>query len=287
MTIAYIVLAHKNPRQVARLVHALADEDAAFYLHVDSKTPPTEYRELVAGVEDIGDLHHLPRVRTHWGGFGLVEATLAGIERIAARRPVPSYTVLLTGQDYPIKSRRFIREFFEAHDGSSFVHYAPLPWQAWGPDGGFSRIESWHWPQRFLGRHLSFPNKHVRVPLRRRFPRGLHPFGGYQHWCLARRSVEYLAAAVEERPDVVSFFRHVYIPDETLIPTLLLNSPLRDTITRDDLKLVRWGEDRRIPHPRVLTAEDFDDIASAPDLYARKFDTALDARILDLIDERL
>nr|MBA2475511.1 hypothetical protein [Actinomycetota bacterium] len=42
-----------------------------------------------------------------------------------------------------------------------------------------------------------------------------------------------------------------------------------------------------IPHPRVLTAEDFDDIASAPDLYARKFDTALDARILDLIDERL
>jgi Core-2/I-Branching enzyme len=183
--------------------------------------------------------------------------------------------ILLTGQDYPIKPNEYIDAFFETRAPNSFMGFAPLPSDSWSPRGGLDRVENWH---------LRLYGHHVRLPIRRRFPTGLGPYGGGAYWCLSRQCIEYVAGFVARRPDVVSFFRHVDIPDEIFFQTILLNSELRETIVNDNLRYIDWTRGRR---PAILDVRDFEALRASPKLFARKFDSNQDEMVLDLIDRHL
>jgi Core-2/I-Branching enzyme len=275
MRLAYVISAYKNLGQVSRLIRRLDDESALFLVHVDRKTDDAEYLALAEEVARLESVHLLERHTCHWGGFGHVRATLKGIDWLITRGAIFDYLVLLTGQDYPIKPNRFIASFFAEQDGKSFMLHDSLPTEWWSPRGGLDRIE---YP------HLRFYGHHVRLPLKRSFPRALQPYGGGAYWSLSRDAVEYVSRFVAERPEVVSFFRHVDIPDEIFFQTIVLNSPLAKTIVNDHLRYIDWA---RGPRPALLETRDFEALARSPKLFARKFDVEHDAEILDLIDNRL
>ena len=50
MNIAYIILAHKYPRQLIRLVNRLNTEKTYFLIHIDKKTNNDIYQEIVQGL---------------------------------------------------------------------------------------------------------------------------------------------------------------------------------------------------------------------------------------------
>lgn len=275
MRYAYIISAYKNLGQVTRLVRRLHSDRASFLVHVDRKTDDREYEALVESLRGVPSFSFLARHTCHWGGFGHVRATLKGIDKLIRSGTPFDYVILLTGQDYPIKPNEYIEGFFEARAPNSFMGYAPLPSDSWSPRGGLDRIENWH--LRLYGRHL-------RVPFTRRFPTGLRPYGGGAYWCLSRECIEYVADFVARRPDVVSFFRHVDIPDEIFFQTILLNSELRDTIVNDNLRYIDWTRGRR---PAILEVRDLEALRASPKLFARKFDVDQDEMVLDLIDSHL
>jgi hypothetical protein len=273
--VVYIISAYKNLSQTARLVDRLHQGRTAFFIHVDKKTDDREYATLRESLSDTTSVHFVERHTCHWGGFGHVRATLKGIAALIASGEQFDYAVLLTGQDYPIKSNEFIERFFELHRPQSFMTSSPLPTESWSPRGGLDRIEYWH--LRAYGRH-------VRLPTKRRFPAGLRAFGGGAYWCLSRECIEYVVSFLRMRPDVVSFFRHVDIPDEIFFQTVLMNSELRDTITNENLRYIDWTRGRR---PAILETRDFDALRASPKLFARKFDVQRDEYVLDLIDRHL
>jgi hypothetical protein len=275
LRLAYIVSAYHRLPQVARLVRRLKTDGASFFVHVDKKTDGAAYASLRSSLEDLPAVHFLDRHICHWGGFGHVRATLKGIDALLRRGDDFDYAILLTGQDYPIKPNEFVARFFEAQRPKSFMGFSPLPSESWSPRGGLGRIEH---------RHLRLYGHHLRSPFKRRFPAGLRPYGGGAYWCLSRDCVEYVARFVERRPDVVSFFRHVDIPDEIFFHTILLSSELRDTIVNDNLRYIDWTQGRR---PAILRARDFEALRASPKLYARKFDMNQDETVLDLIDRHL
>jgi hypothetical protein len=275
LKLAYIISAYKNLAQVDRLVDRLQHDGAVFLIHVDRKTDDAEYSAMAKRLGGLPSVHFLDRHRCHWGGFGHVRATLKGIAELLARDVAFDYVILLTGQDYPIKSQDFIKQFFEGSRPRSFMAFAPLPSEWWSPRGGLGRIEHWH--LRAYGRH-------IRSPFSRSFPPQLRPFGGGAYWCLSRECIEYVARFAIERPDVVSFFAHVDIPDEIFFHTILLNSELRDTIVNDNLRYIDWTRGRR---PAILETRDFDALRVSPKLFARKFDVDQDENVLDLIDRHL
>lgn len=275
MRLAYIISAYKRLEQVARLVRRLHTSGASFFVHVDRKTDDVEYRALGESLDDLPSVHFLERHRCHWGGFGHVHATLKGIDELR-RQGVPfDYVILLTGQDYPIKPNARVERFFESARPKSFMGVSALPSRSWSPRGGLDRVEYWH---------LRFRGYHARSPLKRRLPGGLHPHGGGAYWCLSRECIEYVASFVAERPDVVSFFRHVDIPDEIFFHTVLMSSKLRDTIVNDNLRYIDWTRGRR---PAILETRDFEALRASPKLFARKFDVEHDENVLDLIDRHL
>jgi Core-2/I-Branching enzyme len=275
MRYAYIISAYKNLEQVTRLVRRLDSGRACHLVHVDKKTDDSAYDALVASLRDVPSVHFLPRHPCHWGGFGHVQATLKGINELLQRGTRFDYVILLTGQDYPIKPNEYIERFFATQAPSSFMAFAGLPSDSWSPRGGLDRIENWH--LRLWGHHL-------RIPLRRQFPSELRPYGGGAYWCLWRECIEYVAEFVAQSPDIVSFFRHVDIPDEIFFQTILLNSELRDTIVNDNLRYIDWTRGKK---PAILNVRDFDALRASPKLFARKFDVNEDELVLDLIDRYL
>jgi hypothetical protein len=275
LTLAYIISAYRNLGQVTRLVRRLRHNESVFFVHVDKKTDEEDYLALRKSLEDFTDVRFLERHTCHWGGFGHVRATLKGIDSLLARAVPFDYLVLLTGQDYPIKSNALMDRFFEAHRGRSFMLFDSLPSAWWSPRGGLGRIEH---------RHVRLYGRHLRSPLKRPFPEGLRPYGGGAYWCLSREAVEYVNRFVTERREVIRFFKNVDIPDEIFFQTVLMNSQLAETVVNDHLRYIDWTRGRR---PAILETADFDALARSPQLYARKFDITHDAHILDLIDARL
>ena len=280
-SIAYIISAYTLPDQLIRLVQRLDWKGSSFFIHIDKKTDDAIFRRLSTALSTRPNVHFLSRHRCEYGGFGHVRATIKGIIALLRSGLPFDYTVLLTGQDYPIKSNAQIEEFFARQNGRSFVEYFPLPHAGW-THGGLDRLQFRHY--RFLGRHYRL-RRPTGATFDERFP-SLRLFGGSAYWCLSRECTEYVHKFFCKEAAYTHFFRYVDAPDEIFFHTIILNSPLRERVVNDDLRFLEWRNPAVASGPAILTAQDFEKVAKSPKLFARKFDITKDAEILDMIDTR-
>jgi hypothetical protein len=271
MNIAYVISAYKLPGQLARLVHRLSAPETSFTIHVDRRTPRPVDRAMRDAVADVPAVRFLPRHRCYWGGFGPLRSTLKAIDDLLERRVAFDYMVLLTGQDYPLRSAGEIAAALSAAAGTSFMSSWPLPHAEWDGRGGLDRAERWH---------LVGPRGlHVSVPRRRSL--GLAFRGGSTYWCLARPLVEHVHSVMRARPEIVRYFEHAYLPDELFFQTLLGESAHAASIVDDNLRYVDWST---TPAPKILTMDDLPALLASAKLFARKFDETVDADVLDALD---
>ncbi|MGZ4304527.1 MAG: beta-1,6-N-acetylglucosaminyltransferase [Solirubrobacteraceae bacterium] len=286
---AYVVLAHQRPAQVVRLVERLLGPDICVFIHVDARADHHVFAEIQRELKTVSSAHMLPRVRCRWGGWGIVDAVLLGLRVALDAQDDFEHFVVASGQDYPLMPSGTILNFLRANAGRSFVAHWPVPSPLWGSDGGCERVRYWH---------ASIRGRKVRLPFRRRYPPGLRPFGGSLYLTLARRAAMHVVEYGDRRPDVLRFHRHVWIPDELYVPTVLLNSEHAQDVIGENLWHIEWPP-AKSKHPDVLTREAMPRLRqsaiSASDfgggarrkLWARKFDTAVDGNVLDLIDQEL
>jgi hypothetical protein len=282
MRIAYIISAYKYPEQLNRLITRLHTDSTSFFVHVDKRTALEVYKQMVNGTKHLTNVFFLKRYRCYWGGFGHVQATIEGINEIIKKNIPFDYAVLLTGQDYPIKTNEQIREFFQQSHGKSYMDYFSLPNDHW-EGGGMHRVELWH--VRLFDRHYVFPKNHNFL-IKHKFPKGFQPFGGSSYWCLSRECIAYLHKFIKNNHRFINFFKYVDVPDELIFQTILINSPLAGSIMNDDMRFINW-KDVDAGSPAVLVKNDFESLASSSKLFARKFDMNIDAEVLDMIDREV
>lgn len=278
---ACVVLAHHKPAQALRLVDRLAP--APVFLHIDSGAERGVHAALVAGAGTRPQVRLLPRHRSAWASWGQVQPALDGLD--AARETGAAHVLVLTGQDYPLVDGAAIQEFARAHPDVSFLPHWPLPSPLFGDQGGMERLRYWHRPVR---------RRRVRLPVPRRLPAGIVPYGGSAYYMLSRRAVDALFAYLARRPDLARFYRHAWTPDEMFIHTALLNCGAAGEIANENLWLMHWTPGAK--HPRTFTAADAPQLLAAagrPEtaggparakLLARKFDADVDAGVLDILD---
>jgi hypothetical protein len=274
--IAYIISAYRNPDQLVRLIHRLVAVGVTVLVHIDLRSDQAIFDRVAEGVADKPEVHLLERHRCVWGDFGHVRATLKGIAELYRQDIDFDYLVLLTGQDYPIKTNAQIRQFLGRSQGRSYMAHFLLPTTEW-EGGGMQRLNR---------RHLRLLGRHYTLPLRSRLPAGFAFYGGSSYWCLSRACIDYIDQFVRAHPSFVRFFRYVDVPDEIFFQTILMNSPLAPSIVDDDMRYIDW-KDPAAGSPAVLGLEDFTRLASSTKLYARKFDDHVDAGILGRIDQEL
>jgi hypothetical protein len=287
VSVAFLILAHQGPAQIARLASRLSSTRTSVHLHIDRRTSIEVYRDIKAAIPEGPRLQFVPRIATPWASWGLVDATLAGLRNILKFQAPADHIVIMSGQCYPLRSPDRIADFFSTYPGRSFICSWVMPSNLYGPDGGMNRLRYWHMP---------IFRRRFRVPIPRQFPPEIRPHGGCQFSVLAREHAHNLLEFTTARPDIVQFFRHVWIPDEHYISTVLQNLCHNDIIN-ENLWHVEWTHGAK--HPGTLAMDDFPQLATAAinssasggraraKLFARKFDLAAQPKLFDLIDRKL
>lgn len=301
LDLAVIVLAHKNPEQVALMLQVLQHPQIHAYVHVDSSVR-TDAFPATCAAHDVPQISWLQRYRTQWGGIGLVEATLHGLAR--ARADGCSYIILISGEDVPLRSASELVDFALAAGDQSFIEYWQLPTNRWSFDG---RSRTDFYTYSILGRRetcipfgedtsmLNLRGKTLNTMLRvatsfkpqRRFPSYLTAFGGSQWLNLSASAADAVLSFVAAHPGYWNYHRHTQIPDELFIQSILLGSGDCTTlpVTNDDLRFVDWPHGSS--HPRLLTLRDLPALETATDLFARKVDRVYQPELFSRLLERV
>ncbi len=302
MKLAYIILAHKYPEQLTRLISRLNTETTSFFVHIDQTTDVETYAQMVQELSAFSNVYWLKRYDTYWGSFRAVKATYEGIQELFKQNIEFDYVVFITGQDYPIKSITYIEEYLTKNAGKEFIEYYPLPCENW-KDPNFTinvdRVENWFINGKLVKDNFIglTPNSSLKLrvfltlcsllirlnilPRKRKFPEGFQPFGGSAYWCLSRNCAEYINNFIQQNPAFVNFFKFAGLSDEVFFQTIILNSPFKEQVINDDLRYVVW------PGPAILAKNDLENLLNASELFGRKFDATIDAEVLDLIDQKI
>jgi hypothetical protein len=244
--IAYLILAHKNPLLLGKTIDALSCEDAHFFVHIDQKSEIAPFLHLRGAT--VTFLEH--RIKVYWGEFSQVRAILALIATALNGPRAYDYFVLLGGSDYPLQHKEYIHTFFEAHRGLEFIDMVRIPsFAARRPSSLMTRF--------CMESSAPFLKQVTRVVsrfglLRRDFRKhlgALEPYGGETWWALTREASHYITDFVRKRADVVNFFTHVEVPDETFLHTIIANSPFAKNARRNILYR-DWSMGG--PHPAMI-----------------------------------
>ncbi len=129
--------------------------------------------------------------------------------------------------------------------------------------------------QLFLSFFLKFPRN---IPLNR-------IYGGSQWFTLCRKHAEFLISYHDTHKDVAKFFRHIMLPDETYIQTILMNSPYKDDIINNNYRHIKFLGNTY--HPMIFDKTHFDELKNNEAFFARKFSEKIDTEIIDLIEKNL
>ena len=99
-----------------------------FVYHVDIKAEQV-HRQLVSLASELDNVYIVDSEREEvtWGGFSIVNATLAGMRMGWQSGRAFDYMVLLSGSSYPIKSNNRIRETLAASPNAVYMDVAPEP----------------------------------------------------------------------------------------------------------------------------------------------------------------
>lgn len=273
--IAYFLLVHRYPAQFKRLFQAIYLPGNQYVIHVDKSSGGALADEMAAFLAPYQGVEILEPQDALWGGYSLVEAELRGMARLLEMDKGWSHYINLSGQDFPLKSQNYIREFFAANPGKQFIRV--LDQRKERPDT-LNRIS-----HLFIEEH----GKMTATDVARPFLSGDTPFIGTQWKAVTRSFCEYVChdPRVER---FKTFYRNSFIADEAFFQTVMMNSDNPGTVINDDLRMIDWIPDGDIKlRPRNYNERDFRQLQLSPELFARKFDAENDTRILSMLERHL
>lgn len=298
MHLAYIILTHKYPSHLLRMVERLNHRDDAFFIHVDSKFDQTPFINMLSKINANVNFVKA-RENGRWGGIGIVKATINCITEVVHNHIQYDHIILLSGQDYPIKPLELIRGFYKENIGQCFISYQALPVEGINYNG-YDRINCYsfnigkrretyipfNWGNSFnlKGKILNFFMflRCVFLPARK-FPKELTPYYGSQWWSMNKVTYEKILEYLNNNPQYLKYHKHTLLPDEIFFQSLVLNICDSKSVINNNFRFIEW--DKNSNHPKTIDETFFDAIQGSECLFARKFEE--NSEILNLIDKKI
>lgn len=298
----YLILAHKNPLQLSRMIERLDDGASKFFIHLDAKTPIEPFAACFEG----GHIRFIePRERCVWGDFSIVRATIHLMEAASKEQGV---FILMSGQDYPIQSQGYINAFLESNKGFDFIEIEPLE-EKWKPKMVKDKLEHYHilhseerghsncyapfahcsvfqklrTLMHLLKGRLSVKNFKLLCSLPKRVAPFERQYAGSQFWAFSERTFYAVLNYIREHKAALErYYKYTSSPDEIYFHSVLMDLVAKDSTIKLKEQITYVNYFRK---NNVFITEDFEKLTSAKGkLFARKFDTDIDIEILNKLD---
>jgi alr4323 protein len=298
----YLILAHKNPLQLGRMIERLDDGASKFFIHLDAKTPIEPFAACLEGA-------HIrfidKRERCVWGDFSIVQATIHLMEAASKEQGL---FILMSGQDYPIQSQGYINDFLERNKEFDFIEIEPLE-EKWKPKMVKDKLEHYHILHseergnsncyapfahcsvfqkvrtliHLLKGRLSRKNFRLLCSLPKRVAPFERQYAGSQFWAFSERTFYAVLNYIREHKAALEeYYKYTSSPDEIYFHSVLMHLVAKDSTIKLKEQITYVNYFRK---NNVFVTEDFDKLTSAKGkLFARKFDTDIDIEILDKLD---
>ncbi len=261
---AILITAYKEVNTLSKLI-TLFGENFNFYIHIDKKSNLS-----TEGLDRFDNVFVSKKYKVNWGGFNHLKAILH-LSKEALKNNENTFFHLITGEDFPIKS---VKEFLALDQSKNYLDYFEVTdvHDVW-----FDRLNTFQFYDYFnakIEKQLYYLSIIVRLQRKYKINRSYSKsfpqkvYAGSTYWSLNRNALEY----VINYPDtnILTRFKYTFCSEEFYFQTILLNSPLVNSIVCKNLRYYDWDSGRG-GYPAFLDMTDFDKLISLKDyFFARK-----------------
>ncbi|MBC9825919.1 beta-1,6-N-acetylglucosaminyltransferase [Carnobacterium inhibens] len=238
MVIAYLILCHKDPDFIYRVAKKLTvNTDNEVYIHVDSKFNLEPFKN----VKTLKNVYLIEeREKNYWGGFNSVKATVNLFNN--ALKGNAQRFIVLQGTDYPVKSNKYINDFFEKNKDIEFCKAFNLSTSK--EKKNYMKVYGYHSFdldrneinfKALIAKFFSLINR-FGVKYKKGFYIRKETYEKYDYYwgwaqiALTRQCVKYIVEFYDNNYEFNQNMKHKFPPDEIYIPTILYNSIFREKI---------------------------------------------------------
>jgi len=276
LKIAHLILTHKDPQQLEKLINALDHPAFDFYIHVDKKSNINPFTYL-ADRKNVSFIKN--RTKIYWAGYGTIQATINGFREIFSG--TYDYINVISSQDFPIKSAEYIYQYLARQNGKEYITCDSID----GEWNVASRVRKYHFINWRIPGKFRLEKIANKILPSRQFPFDYEIVGRANWFTLTKKASQYIINFLDKHPEMIRYFKYCWGADEFMFSTILYNSHFKDQIA-DNLVYVDWvGSTSGPGHPKILISEDFESLKHSDKLFARKFDIKADSTILDKLDD--
>lgn len=226
--IAYLILAHSDPEHLNKLIESI-DYNSDFYIHLDNKADINKFSFInkKSNVKIISK-----RYDVSWAGFNMVNATKELIKSALYSKKKYNHLILLSGADYPIKSKENIYNYFINRKGKEiirgyFIEESKCP-------HCYDKIQKYRIMDTLVKN--SYMNKVLKrimnlilAPLKKKIfieidGIKIKPCYGSQWWAITQECANYILNLSNNNKRLDKYFKTSFAPDEMYFHTIIFNS---------------------------------------------------------------
>lgn len=289
---AYLVMAHSNVNQLKKLLQCLDYKDNDNFIHFDARFEGVNIKDIKA-ICKYSNVTFTKRIPVYWGGYSLIYARFILLEDARKKGPYDFYH-FISGQDLPLRSQRYIHDFFDKHKDEEFISIGPYA------DWYLDRVKYFYfreskWSLKVVGKAFNKISIVLQklILINRLRHSNIKFYIGEEWFSVTEQFVDY---ALSQRAFCEKYFRYGNCTDELVFPTLyMLNtgvnkrykSPYKhesfDNQRMDIVRAIDWHRG----HPYIYRIEDYKMLKESNCLFARKFDENVDNEIIDKLVEEV
>jgi hypothetical protein len=222
-TLGFVMLCHTALHRAAETARHWAERGCPVVIHVDKRVQKWSYDTLHADLADLPNVRFSDRFACEWGTWGIVAATQAAAEVMLADFPSVRHVYLSSGSCLPLRPVKELIAYLDERPRTDFIESVTTEEVGWTIGGlNMERFTlrfpfSWRTQRWLFDRYVKLQRA---VQFQRTIPNGIVPHLGSQWWCLTRQTLSAILQG-PERQTYDTYFRRVWIPDESYFQTLV------------------------------------------------------------------
>ena len=321
--LAILILAHRNLEQLKRLIISLNHKDIDIFIHLDKKweLSPRQIEELERTNSNrviVCD----NRISGKLFDWSLVQAEMELIRKAkqieGEKENYYHYYLLLSGQDYPIKSVDYILSFLRNSYPKPFIDctssnskyflkrkFMTIPFENKVLRYFLKKYKPSTINKTFQ-RLLKIPfytvifliKKVKKVPSNKLITLSCKLYTGSQWWILPDLAINDIYKFYYHSDDnIVRILSKTFGPDESFFQIMVMRTDIAYLVDINDkytngqncLTYAHFSDEGKpfTGHPYNISINEYNKIKILPHLFARKFDESFDIEILNRIDKEI
>lgn len=277
ISMAYLLLVHKNPEQVNMFISQLLNYDGGncgIYIHVDKKS-----QEICGKLHKDERVHVCSKYDVGWGSVEIVKAAVELMRMAVDSEARYSHISLGSGSDFMVRPGLY--DYLACHRDRVFLH---IEREILNNSRAAARYKV-RWPKFLMIRNDYHIYRFIRIIIQLFCKCGvvfwrnnvvlkhqLRMYEGHTWFIAPTEAIRYILNYIDQNKDYMDFWQDSLASDLMVFQTLLMNSIYKNKIS-EELMYVNFGKTfGTMNHPLTITKGTIPEIEAGNYFLARKFE---------------